>query len=549
MGFLYATKILPFLSKTLLFLLILCYYLIKIGDEGMANTKKTNEKTKKKNITKTQKKTIEAKIEPITNNEMSNDMVEKEDKIWIIIAVLLVILICGAYIANKLTAVDVIEKTIIETKKKIMENNDGTVEVNLTLESNIGIKTIKLEDGTVLNYNGKKEVVIKFTADENRKYKFVIKDINGNEITKDINISGVTEKVPVKEEILEVKTESKNNNYKYPIVPMGKPVVKDYAIIEGVSNGDITNENIELTIKGTYNKIIILKNGEIDKTLNTTFTEEGNYIVKAMKDNKELSKIEFEIDKTCPEFYNGMDLINTELNTVKIFNIKAEDKNEVSYLVKENEQTKIFEDMIIDEIGNYEITATDIAGNEKTINVNMLNLFTMSLNQMIFSESITIKYNELLTNTNTYTTTLEVYNKTTDTFDIIIYEVGNEITESGLYKLTVNIDGTDVIATFTIDKKAPVIDVTVDDDKINVTATDEESGVKDVLYGFANDKIIEPDEYKKLLDSIEEPDKEGEYYLWIKATDNAENQTTKVVDDVIKVEDNKIEESETIIKE
>ena len=109
---------------------------------------------------------VEAKVEP-----MSNDMVEKDkdDKIWIIIALLLVLLDGGAFVANKVVNTKKVEESSnnkIYVSKVVNQNDDGTVTVKVKVKSNVGLKSITLEDGTVMNYNNKKEVEVKFTAEE-----------------------------------------------------------------------------------------------------------------------------------------------------------------------------------------------------------------------------------------------------------------------------------------------------------------------------------------------------------------------------------------------
>ena len=128
---------------------------------------------------------VEAKVEP-----MSNDMVEKDkdDKIWIIIALLLVLLVGGAFVANKVVNTKKVEESNnkIYVSKVVNQNDDGTVTVKVKVKSNVGLKSITLEDGTVMNYNNKKEVEVKFTAEENKEYTLVIKDKNGVKTKKKI---------------------------------------------------------------------------------------------------------------------------------------------------------------------------------------------------------------------------------------------------------------------------------------------------------------------------------------------------------------------------
>lgn len=517
----------------------------------MANKPVEKKNKKIEEIKKNKKKVVEAQVEPkrstrvkeVEEPVMSNEMVEKkDDKIWFIIALLLVILIGASFVANKFKTSDNVVENEIKTSKLITENEDGSVEVTLEIKSKVGLKKITLEDGTVLNYNGKKEVEVKFTATENRKYRINFEDVNGKEITKEINITGIKEEEKEEEQELEVEQPLPQINYApapyVPAIPVEKPEVEQpkTASIEGITNGDIVNEDVELSIKGTYNKIVVMKDGVQDTVLVNEFVDDGEYLVSAFYNEIELAKVEFEIDKTAPVFYNGTDIINGTYDTVKVFEVLAEDKNEVNYLVKESDQLKVFEDNLIDEKGNYVITATDIAGNETVINLNMIDLFDMSLNQMIFNESITINYNSLLTDTHTYTTTLEKLNSTTQKYEIVVYTIGTLLEEAGSYRLTVNVDGVDVVAIFMIDKVAPTIDITKEDEEIKVEVTDEDSGVKDVEYGYSTELNREPDSYEKLLEAIETPEEEGDFYLWLKATDNADNVSKKEFEEVITVE-------------
>ena len=251
---------------------------------------------------------VEAKVEP-----MSNDMVEKDkdDKIWIIIALLLVLLVGGAFVANKVVNTKKVEESSnnkIYVSKVVNQNDDGTVTVKVKVKSNVGLKSITLEDGTVMNYNNKKEVEVKFTAEENKEYTLVIKDKNGVKTKKKIKVTQV-KKVKQEEEdqVLQVEEQVNPTYVVYYHRPendkTAEEVVETVETISfNVENDSFTNEDVELeiTANAEYDAVVKFNEEEEVPFDGEVLTEEGKYVVTVTTKKGKTESVTFTIDKTAP---------------------------------------------------------------------------------------------------------------------------------------------------------------------------------------------------------------------------------------------------------
>ena len=511
-----------------------------------------SKQTSKKPVNKTGKKPVEqqkthkkeVKVEPkrsMKNKKeetpMANDMVEKnDDKIWVIIAILLVLLIGGAFLANKIinnkkTAASNTNK--IYVSKNVTSNDDGTVTVKVKIKSKVGIKTVELEDGTVMNYNGKKQVELEFVADENKEYKLIITDVNGKETTKKLSISGVNESNDDEDEEIIVETETKPN-YDFSFNKPSREQKPERPEINKEDKEEIVKpEPLQFEMENDlYSSNVIIpsvKEGEVvssklfkdDEEVEYTFgdaiTEDGSYkLVVVDKFNQE-TEITFTIDTIAPEFAEDYNKV-----FVEDVNIIANDANLEGYRVTVNGYETTTNDMQVTVTnGEYEITAFDKAGNESTVVVTVEEVINNYQYNMIFDQAIILNLNE---NLNVLEYELAKQNENNEFIKVENYNLQDVISEAGVYRLNITLEEGIKQYNFIIDYNLPTITKTVTENgQIKVDVNDE-NGISGIYYGWNTTYTeLQPENIFELPADglINLPTEPGEYYLWIKAIDSA----------------------------
>lgn len=524
-------------------------------------SKKPVEKTKasKKQAPKKAVAKKEAVVEPkrskkiVVEEPIANDMVEKDkdDKIWIVIAILLVVLVGGAFITNKVVNTKKVEESSnnkIDVSKTITENNDGTVEVKVKIKSNIGLKTVTLEDGTVMNFNNKKEIEVKFNAKENGEYTLVIKDKNGTKTKKKIKVTKVKEnKVAEKEDhelVVEEVAKEDYVVYYYRPQPASNEFIEETPTFD-VANDSYINEDLMVNIKtnAKYTASVKFNDEEEIPYTGQLLSDEGSYIITAITEGGKTSNVHFTIDKTAPVF---VELEDGETYNYLVSAI-ATDENLGGYIAKLNGyEISYFEEQQLQN-GDYEITAYDLAGNNTTVNITVLNMPVEdhSVDGVpVFNRELNLDLDGVIIE-NEYQ--LYRYNFEINEYEQVEgFDYHNSITESGLYMLNFitnkNVTGH---FTFMIDCEKPTI--VINEEKVleNNTIEEVEITIEDDVaitnakYGYTKDKEQEPAEDKKysFLPNVDlkKPADEGNY-LWVEVTDIANNVTTAVSDKTIEPE-------------
>lgn len=524
--------------------------------------KKQNAKTAKKPVEQQKEKVKEVKVEPkrsaakekVAPAPMSNDMVDKnnDDKIWIIIAILLIILIGGAFVANKIVTNKKAEQSSnnkIYISKQVSNNEDGSVNVEVKIKSKIGLKSVTLEDGTVMNYNGKKEVKVEFTATENKEYKIVIKDVNGKKTTKKISISTVKEVEDNEdEEIIVVpevtysnKNKNKNNFYRteVPVKPE-KPKkeeieeVKEPLEFEMEDNLFVKDSVIPSIKNGVPASTSLMKDGiEVPYAYGDEINDEGIYQLKVLDEVGNETVLNFVIDRTSPEFkedYNKVFLQDV--------NVVAEDANLEGYRVTVNGfETTTNDESVEVQNGVYEIVAYDKAGNETTAVVTVQELINNYTNNMIFDHAVMLNISEGL-NVENFELQRKGVNEATGMEEYMTvegFELSNSIENAGIYKLIITIDGNVKEYNFIIDYTEPEVSIEENEDGEELVVATDDTEVKEVIYGWNDEPTEEvPEETYNLPEDKkpELPEEEGDYYLWVKVTDITNKETIYVDDEV-----------------
>lgn len=489
--------------------------------------------------------------EKVAPAPMANDMVDnnKDDKIWIVIAILLILLIGGAFVANKIITNKKAEESSnnkIYISKKVSNNEDGSVNVKVKIKSKIGLKSVTLEDGTVMNYNGKKEVEVEFTATENREYKIVINDVNGKKTTKKISISSVKNiEETIKDEEIVVVPEVTYNNKKpnkpqhynqAPVKPeMPKEeepeeTVKEPLEFEMEDNLFVKDSVIPSIKEGTPASAVLLKDGaEVPYVYGDEISEEGTYQLKVLDENDNETILTFTIDKTSPEFKEDYNKI-----FLQDVNVIAEDANLEGYRVTVNGyETTVNNESVEVQNGVYEIVAYDKAGNESTVVVTVQELINNYAHNMIFDHAVILNVSEGL-NVEAFELKREAINESTGLLEYINvdgFELSNQIEDAGVYKLIITIDGKVNEYNFIIDYNSPEINVEETEDGDTVVDVTDDTVVEEVLYGWNDEATEEEPEkvYNLPEDNIPElPEEEGDYYLWVKAVDVTNKETIYV---------------------
>ncbi|MEG0909238.1 MAG: hypothetical protein RSH78_02620 [Bacilli bacterium] len=492
--------------------------------------KEATKKVVKKPVEQPKKpKKVEApKVAP-KKETMSKDMVEKnsDDKIWIVIALLLVFLVGGAFIGNKIIdnkKEEASSNNKIYVSKNVTSNEDGTVLVKVKIKSKVGLKTVTLEDGTIMNYNGKTEVEIKFTATKNKSYKISIKDINGKKTTKEITVSTVGKKKEEIEKPIEVVEAPKPYVVYYYQAPPQKqePTTPAAPVFNNISG--FYKELTPKLAQGTVEKVILKKDTVvIPYIFGDTLKEEGNYELIVIDKHNQQATLNFVIDLTSP-LINGVndknfaivlfDIVETNLNSFKVEEIDASG-NVINTFVGANK---------IDASGSYIATAIDKAGNTTVKNFVVAPFFVNPMNNMVFTTEVTATP-EASAKYDSYK--LEKLNVLTKTYEEQVgYAFNQAIVNAGVYKLTVVVNNTPIVADFIIDFINPAITFDYNLNKVNVN---DDSLIKEVVYGWTENASIEPTLINPLgLDGLVKdiPTIKGDYYLWVKATDYAGKETT-----------------------
>ena len=410
---------------------------------------------------------VEAKVEP-----MSNDMVEKDkdDKIWIIIALLLVLLVGGAFVANKVVNTKKVEESSnnkIYVSKVVNQNDDGTVTVKVKVKSNVGLKSITLEDGTVMNYNNKKEVEVKFTAEENKEYTLVIKDKNGVKTKKKIKVTQV-KKVKQEEEdqVLQVEEQVNPTYVVYYHRPendkTAEEVVETVETISfNVENDSFTNEDVELeiTANAEYDTVVKFNEEEEVPFDGEVFTEEGKYVVTVTTKKGKTESVTFTIDKTAPEFVN---IVDGEEYEGKI-EAYATDDNLDGYVLEfvNHEYYNASENVPLVK-GTYTVVAFDKAGNNTSVTVNVKDIQTEDNNVhhavLVYDNYAIITVSDELMNENA-SFTLEKLDEEGNFVEVSGFELNNAITEVGSYRFNIKYSDSEEVKSmyFEVKEKEPVV--------------------------------------------------------------------------------------------
>ena len=504
-----------------------------------------------------QKTTVkEIKVEPkrsaakekVAPAPMANDMVDKndDDKIWIVIAILLILLIGGAFIANKIVTNKKTQESSnnkIYISKKVSNNEDGSVNVKVKIKSKIGLKSVTLEDGTVMNYNGKKEVEVEFTATENKEYKIVIKDVNGKKTTKKISINSVKEVEETEdEEIIVVPEVTYNNNQNKPYYQAPAPVipeapkqeemeeVKEPLEFEMEDNLFVKDSVIPSIKDGVPASSVLTKDGEeVPYAYGDEISDEGVYQLKVLDENGNETILNFTIDKTSPQFkedYNKVFLQDV--------NVIAEDANLEGYRVTVNGyETTTNDESVEVQNGVYEIVAYDKAGNESTAVVTVQELINNYTSNMIFDHAVMLNVREGL-NVKTFELQRKEINESTGIEEFTKvegFDLSNSIEDAGVYKLNVTIDGSVKEYNFIIDYSNPEIDVEEDVNGEKIVVVTDDTEVTEVVYGWNTEVTEETPEQVYNLPEDDKPvvpEEEGDYYLWVKVIDITNKETIYV---------------------
>lgn len=409
---------------------------------------------------------VEAKVEP-----MSNDMVEKDkdDKIWIIIALLLVLLVGGAFVANKVVNTKKVEESSnnkIYVSKVVNQNDDGTVTVKVKVKSNVGLKSITLEDGTVMNYNNKKEVEVKFTAEENKEYTLVIKDKNGVKTKKKIKVTQV-KKVKQEEEdqVLQVEEQVNPTYVVYYHRPendkTAEEVVETVETISfNVENDSFTNEDVELeiTANAEYDAVVKFNEEEEVPFDGEVFTEEGKYVVTVTTKKGKTESVTFTIDKTAPEFVN---IVDGEEYEGKIEAYATDDNLDGYVLEFVNHEYDANETVPLVK-GTYTVVAFDKAGNNTSVTVNVKDIQTEDNNVhhavLVYDNYAIITVSDELMNENA-SFTLEKLDEEGNFVEVSGFELNNAITEVGSYRFNIKYSDSEEVKSmyFEVKEKEPVV--------------------------------------------------------------------------------------------
>ena len=409
---------------------------------------------------------VEAKVEP-----MSNDMVEKDkdDKIWIIIALLLVLLVGGAFVANKVVNTKKVEESSnnkIYVSKVVNQNDDGTVTVKVKVKSNVGLKSITLEDGTVMNYNNKKEVEVKFTAEENKEYTLVIKDKNGVKTKKKIKVTQVKKVKQEEDQVLQVEEQVNPTYVVYYHRPendkTAEEVVETVETISfNVENDSFTNEDVELeiTANAEYDAVVKFNEEEEVPFDGEVFTEEGKYVVTVTTKKGKTESVTFTIDKTAPEFVN---IVDGEEYEGKI-EAYATDDNLDGYVLEfvNHEYYNASENVPLVK-GTYTVVAFDKAGNNTSVTVNVKDIQTEDNNVhhavLVYDNYAIISVSDELMNENA-SFTLEKLDEEGNFVEVSGFELNNAITEVGSYRFNIKYSDSEEVKSmyFEVKEKEPVV--------------------------------------------------------------------------------------------
>ena len=453
----------------------------KATKEVKKNTsKKPVEQPKNKKVEPNAKKAKEVKVEPKRSERdvveakvepMSNDMVEKDkdDKIWIIIALLLVLLVGGAFVANKVVNTKKVEESSnnkIYVSKVVNQNDDGTVTVKVKVKSNVGLKSITLEDGTVMNYNNKKEVEVKFTAEENKEYTLVIKDKNGVKTKKKIKVTQV-KKVKQEEEdqVLQVEEQVNPTYVVYYHRPendkTAEEVVETVETISfNVENDSFTNEDVELeiTANAEYDAVVKFNEEEEVPFDGEVFTEEGKYVVTATTKKGKTESVTFTIDKTAPEFVN---IVDGEEYEGRIEAYATDDNLDGYVLELVNHEYDANETVPLVK-GTYTVVAFDKAGNYTKVTVNVKDILsddnTIHHAVLVYDNYAIINVSDELMSENA-SFTLEKLDEEGNFVEVSGFDLNNAITEVGSYRFNIKYSDSEEVKSmyFEIKEKEPVV--------------------------------------------------------------------------------------------
>ncbi|OSA73805.1 hypothetical protein B2H86_15850 [Clostridium botulinum] len=452
------------------------------------------------------------------------------------------------------------------------EWTNGNVTLTCTATDNVGVKSITMPNGKVINSNK-----ADFIVNENGTYKFMVEDKAGNKETKEIVVDKIDKESPTAnvrvkgnkliidaydslsgiKEILyqmddgeivkytgEIAQNAKTNiiidlvseNYKVKVTVIDKAGNSHGTYYEfgqeprlKVTGNpvDWTNKDVILnvTAKGSF-KSIILPDGKVVSNDKIAFTvsENGTYkfILEDELTNKETKEIVVDkIDKELP-------LININVKGNKM-TIVANDSlsgiKEVFYKIDDGEFIKYTGEVTLP-LGAH------------TINVNAIDNAGNLNNDIYIKEEVTIEDKDK------EAPTLEVIGNPTEwtNKDIILDVIAKDnkkvksitlpngeivsndkttftIKNNGTYKFMVEDEAgnkaTKEVVINRIDKELPIANINVKDDKMTIAASDKLSGIKEVFYKIDNAEFVRYTGEVTLSP--------GAHKIKVKAIDNAGN--------------------------
>ncbi|WP_407301614.1 OmpL47-type beta-barrel domain-containing protein [Clostridium botulinum] len=451
------------------------------------------------------------------------------------------------------------------------EWTNGNVTLTCTATDNVGVKSITMPNGKVINTNK-----ADFIVNENGIYKFVVEDKAGNKTTKEILVDKIdkespTANVSVKgnkliidaydslsgiKEILyqmddgeivkytgEIAQNAKTNiiidlvseNYKVKVTVIDKAGNSHGTYYEFGQESrlkvtgnpvDWTNKDIILnvTAKGSF-KSITLPDGEVVNSDKIAFIVRKNgtykFILEDELTNKEIKEVVVnKIDKELP-------VININVKGNKM-TIAANDSisgiKEIFYKIDDGEFVKYTGEVTLSS-GHHtiEARAMDNAGNLN----DQSNEFSID-NEDIDKEAPTLEVtgNPVdWTNKDIILNVTAKDNKKVRSITLPDGKVVNgdkttfTIKNNGTYKFMVEDEAgnkaTKEVSINKIDKELPIANINVKDDKMTIAASDKLSGIKEVFYKIDNGEFVRYTGEVTLSP--------GAHKIKVKAIDNAGN--------------------------
>ncbi len=451
------------------------------------------------------------------------------------------------------------------------EWTNGNVTLTCTATDNIGVKSITMPNGKVVN-SGKAD----FIVNENGTYKFMAEDKAGNKTTKEIIVNKIDNESPITnvsvkgnkliidaydslsgiKEILYQMDDGEIVKYTGEIAQNAKNHISiDLAsenykvrvtVIDNVGNNhtdyyefrqeprlkvtgnpvDWTNKDIILnvTAKGSF-KSIILPDGKIVSSDKIAFTvsENGTYkfiLEDELGRNETKEVVVDKIDKELPLIDinvkgNKMTIdANDSLSGVKEVFYKVDDGRFVKYdgEVTLPQGAHIIEAKTMDNAGNLNEKSSEVIIDNEDIDKEAPTL-EITGNPVDWTNKDIIL--DVIAKDNKKVKSITLPDGTVVNGDKTTFTVKN----NGTYKFMVEDEAgnkaTKEVVVNKIDKELPIVNIDVKDDKMTITASDNLSGIKEVLYKIDNAEFIKYNGEVTLSP--------GAHKIKVKAIDNAGN--------------------------